>query len=111
MTLTPRRKCLLAAVAVIYLAGITIEGKKNYDFSPTEETIRHHLENKCQLYYLDINEFTLAEEPTITRRVLSASYWHGIFRNRAGTTELEIIINSKGETYSTVNDLVPQEPH
>ncbi|MDO5471595.1 MAG: hypothetical protein Q4F38_09875 [Akkermansia sp.] len=106
MKLTPRRKYLLAGVALVYLLGLAVDIRRNYCFCPTPGQIERALAAQCHTYRLPREGLCPVGEALITRRIFSDSDWYCRYRQQDGTAELELIIDSSGDVYS---NLLPQK--
>ena len=102
MKLTPRRKRILCVVAAVYVVGLSIELWNNYHFCPSAEEVAAALQERCRVYRMEPSDFVLAQEPEVTPRVFSDSYWYGKYRHKERDIELELIMESDGEVFSLV---------
>lgn len=96
--LTPRRKWLLGAVIGLYLTGLAVECHANYHFHPTPEEVEEQLQKWCSGRFRR-EDFSLTGVPIPTRRFFTASDWYYHYRNSEGTIELELIIESDGDSF------------
>lgn len=96
--LTTRKKCLLGAVIGLYLTGLGVECHSNYHFRPTPDEVEEQLKKWCSGRFRH-EDFHPVGEPIPTRRFFTASDWYYCFRNQEGTIELELIIESDGDSF------------